>query len=137
MKKESTVETQMSVVSNSVNSLKQCKFTKRLNPGRCVEKEKHLYEAQTIVTDKKMADNYRHPEKGKLPKKTVLSTNSNQCKQSLTMSRQKQHASSNQQPVWRPGGAAKIPIFNSATTLSQKTRPAIHVREKTYPENAK
>ncbi|XP_043583405.1 uncharacterized protein LOC122568106 [Bombus pyrosoma] len=137
VKKESTVETQMSVVSNSVNSLKQCKFAKRLNPGRCVEKEKHLYEAQTTVTDKKMADNYRHPEKGKLPKKIVLSTNSNQCKQSSSMSRQKQRASSNQQPAWRPGGAAKIPIFNSATTLSQKTRPAMRVREKTYPENAK
>ncbi|XP_033364162.1 uncharacterized protein LOC117241963 [Bombus vosnesenskii] len=135
VKKESIVETQMSVVSNSVNSLKQCNFTKRLSPGRCVEKEKHLYEAQTTVTDKKIADNYRHAEKGELPKKIALSTNSNQCKQS--MSRQKQRASSNQQPAWRPGGAVKIPIFNSATTLSQKTRPAIHVREKTYPENAK
>lgn len=125
----------MSVISSLVNSLKQYKFTKRLNPRRRMEKEEHLYEAQTTVTDKKMADNYRHPEKGKLPKKIVLSTNSNQCKQS--MSCQKQRASSNQQPAWRPGGAAKIPIFNSATTLSQKTRPAMHVREKTYPENAK
>ncbi|XP_043524464.1 uncharacterized protein LOC122536288 [Frieseomelitta varia] len=120
VKKESTVETQMSADSNA---------TKVLNSARYTEKEKRLDD----VTDKRTADNCHHLERVK-PAKRIMYTSSNQSKQ--TMSRQKYRASSNQ-PVWRPGGAAKIPTFNSVTTLVQKTRPAAHNRERTNLENAR
>ncbi|CAD1474938.1 unnamed protein product, partial [Heterotrigona itama] len=123
----------MSVDSNALNtnSLKPSKSTKVLNSARYAEKEKHL----DVVADKKTADNCHHSERVKPAKKIMLYTSSNnQSRQAV--SRQKHRAPSNQ-PVWRPGGAAKIPTFNNVTTLVQKTRPATHNREKTNLENAR
>lgn len=129
VKKESNIETQMSVVTNPINPLKQSKsktFTKSLYP-RGLDKEKHLDDVQTII-DKKITDN-RHLERK--PKK-MFNSSSNQYKQSI--SRQKHR--NNQQPVWKPGGTVKFPnTSNSATML--KFRPMIHIKEKTNLENAK
>ncbi|KAK1116475.1 hypothetical protein K0M31_019006 [Melipona bicolor] len=127
VKKESTVETQMSADSNATNSLKPSKV---LNSARYMEKEKRLDD----VTDKKTAENSHHLERVKPAKRITLYTSSNQSKQATF--RQKQRAPSDQ-PVWRPGGAAKIPTFNSVTTLVQKTRPPAHNRERTNLENAR
>lgn len=130
VKKESNIETQMSVVTNPINSLKQSKsktFTKSLY-SRSLDKEKHLDDAQTII-DKKITDN-RHLERK--PPKKMFNSSSNQYKQSI--SRQKHR--NNQQPVWKPGGAVKFPnTSNSATML--KFRPMIHIREKTNLDSAK
>ena len=104
--------------------------TKVLNSARHTEKGKRLDD----VTDKRIADNCHHAERVKPAKRITLYTSSNQSKQAT--SRQKHRAPSNQ-PVWRPGGAAKIPTFNSVTTLVQKTRPAAHNRERTNLENAR
>ena len=115
--------------SNATNSLKPSKSTKVFNSARYAEREKHLDDV-----NKKTVDNCHHSERVKPAKKIMLCTGSNQSKQAI--SRQKHRAPSNQ-PVWRPGGAAKIPTFNSVTTLVQKTRPITHNREKTNLENAR
>lgn len=125
----------MSMVSHPVNSLRQSKSkipTKSLYSARGLEKDKHLNEI--YIVDKKITDNCRHADRGKLQKK-ILNTNSNQYKQSV--SRQKHRAPGNQQPVWRPGGAAKIPASNSAMMLTHKGRPVMHVKEKSNTENSK
>ncbi|XP_017761963.1 PREDICTED: uncharacterized protein LOC108552076 [Eufriesea mexicana] len=135
VKKESTIETQMSMVPNPVNPLRQSKSkipTKPLHFARGLEKDKHLNEIYTV--DKKVTDSCRYSDRGKLQKK-MLNMNSNQYKQSV--SRQKHRAPCNQQPVWRPGGAAKIPTSNSAMTLTHKGRPVMHVKEKTNTENSR
>ncbi|CAK9805886.1 hypothetical protein ANTPLA_LOCUS4702 [Anthophora plagiata] len=95
--------------------------------SRSTEKEKRQDDARSSVVEKKMADNCRHGEKGKSGKKAITNANSNQQKQ--LASRQKHRTSSNQQPVWRPGGSARIPSSSSATTWTQKSRPTMHTKE--------
>ncbi|XP_043784318.1 protein PF14_0175-like isoform X2 [Apis laboriosa] len=130
VKKESNIETQMSMVTNPINPLKQSKsktFTKSLY-SRGLDKEKHLDDTQSII-DKKIIDN-RHLERK--PPKKMFNSSSNQYKQSI--SRQKHR--NNQQPVWKPGGAVKFPnTSNSATML--KFRPMLHIKEKTNLDSAK
>ncbi|KOC69778.1 hypothetical protein WH47_07518 [Habropoda laboriosa] len=130
VKRESTVETQMSIVSNSVDPLAKCRSrisTKPLCSSRNAEKEKRQDDGLNSVIEKKMAENSRHSEKVKPGKKITTSTIFNQQKQFV--SRQKHRNFGNQQPVWRPGGSVRIPSSSSATTLTQKSRPSTHTRE--------
>lgn len=140
-KKGNHVEPQIFDPLNLINSMKQSKSKTSLKVEytlRSREKEKLLDVAQANLVEKKMNDNSRHPEKGRIAKKpTQLNANANQSKQSI--SRQRCRAASNVQPVWRPGGAVKIPSSSSATMLTQKPRPLMHAKEKTNQpiENSK
>ncbi|XP_076623200.1 uncharacterized protein LOC143342820 [Colletes latitarsis] len=129
-RKKSSIETQMSVAFNSNNPLKQSKSkaSVKLVSPRNHEKEKIVEAIQNRIVEKKVSDNGRHNERKRVAKKPTLSANFNQSKQLAP--RQKHRASSNPQPVWRPGGTVKLPSSSSATTLTQKYRPFAHAKEK-------
>ncbi|XP_026667855.1 uncharacterized protein LOC113464096 [Ceratina calcarata] len=135
-KKESAVGTQMSCVSNSVNTLRQSRsktYTKSFGSARSPRREKHPDNIQTN-TDKKTVDNSRHWERIK-SSKIALNASSSQYKQ--TVSRQKHRAPGNQPQPWKPGGGpvSKMPASNSVITLLQKPQKTTHLKENAKSTN--
>ncbi|XP_031843415.2 uncharacterized protein LOC116431728 [Nomia melanderi] len=117
-KKESNVETE--VFKNSV--LKRPK-SKACMKSICTQKyreKENLVDGQNKTIERKLNDNVRCPEKGKLFKKPTQSMNFKRLKQPV--SRQKCRAVNNLQPVWRPGGAIKFPSLSNVTVFPQKSR---------------
>nr|XP_033342104.1 uncharacterized protein LOC117229626 [Megalopta genalis] len=97
--------------------------TKSLNIQRIRDAEKLSDAAAYKINERKTIDNARCHERGKLLKKPTQSVNFEQWKP--MMSRQKSRVANNQQPVWRPGGAVKLPSSSSATALTQRSRPLL------------
>ncbi|XP_012149879.2 uncharacterized protein LOC105663713 [Megachile rotundata] len=110
-KKESAVETQISVASN----LHQTKSKNSVKLFNVVNREKEKIQNDLRINEKKTTD------KSKTKKESTKNKN---------------HGSANQQPVWRPGGIVKIPSSNSATTL-QKIRSNVKEKTNLFSEHTK
>ncbi|KZC05407.1 hypothetical protein WN55_05437 [Dufourea novaeangliae] len=109
-KKESNIETQMSIALNANNPTKQSKSKTALSTPRYHEKDRVVEITQSKIVERRTNDSVRFPEKGKHRKQLVP--------------RQKQ-------PVWRPGGVVKPPSSISATMLAQRLRaPGTHATDR-------
>nr|XP_034176611.1 uncharacterized protein PF11_0213-like [Osmia lignaria] len=106
-KKESTVETQISLASNAKSSVKPL--------SNSVNRERGKIHNDGQIGDTKTTERGRIAKESSQSKNRVIST---------------------QQPVWKPGGIVKIPSSNSATTL-QKARSNVKEKINLFAEHTR